>query len=553
MRSEIRFDDLLISSPYGSGDAYESVEAFESGFPYIKEFEISFALESESGEQRVSLCGEQQSANPVGLLSGTLILGEQAFSDGEDFAELCDDYSADLCVVATELEKAGVLNDPFGVHYDVFSIHSLGLSRELVDASNLYEFFDRIPRFVFQHEGVMPQVCCNLVADVEGYYETQEERTKYDPRSAGRDSIRLFTENGYWLTESGRLLVRLHDEDVVEGEGREYDFREDGIEVAEDLIDRQESNFIPDEVRFALSRHVLEDHVVVGLNASVAHVPRDAPRKLIRYVHAAIVAHDLGTTFDYALNHLLPENEPTIPAIHLAFQELYYAGMRHMDETQQRMHPRVEPNAGEVFSDAALSRARNTYYVAALLYREGHMIEAHAMSRLMLEQIAWSFSASGKRDRKEAEKVSPTKAIGSLKKKIEPVGKLYGVLSQYVHLPLRGHDEFINLSNGKSEAVVQFGVHSYYFGQILARLADYWADVYEYTQARHCERLENWVEDASGMVLNPSRPFLKIIEPLLENFRTIYAEQYPSYGDFLEGNWTIKNENENEDADAVLK
>lgn len=439
MQPEIDFNNLLISTPYGSEDVYESVEGFESYFPWIRELEISFVLESEKGELKVLLYDEKQNVKPAGVMSGTLILGKQAFLDEKKFAVLCDDYSADLCVVATELEKAGILSGPFGVYIDVFSIRSLELSQELVDAANLYEFFDRIPRFVFQYEGVMPQICCNLVADIEGYYEKQEELTDYDPRSAGKDSIRIFTENGYQLTKSGKLLVRLYDKDAIGAEGFEFEFgdieNDEDIGFLEEQTDQQKSKLVPDEMEVlqaTTSRHILEDHIRVGLNANAVLVPRDMPSKLIKYVHAAIVAHNLGTTFDFALDHILPERESDIPAIHLAFQEMYYAGIEHMDKTLRRMNPQVEPTAGEVFSDAALSRARNTYYVAALLYREGHMIEAHAMSRLMLEQIAWSFNVFEMKDRETAEKVEPTKAIGKLKKKIKPVGRFYGALSQYV-------------------------------------------------------------------------------------------------------------------------
>lgn len=549
MRGEIDFDNLFISAPYGSGDIYESVEDFESYFPCIRELEISFAIGSESGEQLISFNGKKQRANRVGLLSGTLVLGRQAFREGESFVVLCDDYSADLCVAATELKNAGVLDDPFGDCYDVLFIRSLELSQELVDATNLHEFFDRIPRFVFQHEGVMPQVCCNLVADFEGYYEKQEKWTEHDSRSASKDSVRIFTENGYWLTKSGKLLVRLYDEDANEIEEVEHDLDDDDIDFADEFINQQSLNFASNEVKAELAaadRHILEDHVSVGFGIGMVYIPRDAPSDLIRYVRAAIVAYNLGTTFDHALDHFLSEDCSDVSAIHLAFQEMYYAGMEHIDNTQQRMNPQVEASAGEVFSDAALSRAKNTYYVAALLYREGHMIEAHAMSRLMLEQIAWSFSVCKKRNREEAEKESPTKAIGKLKKKIGPVGKLYGMLSQYVHLPLKGHDEFIDLSHGESSVLMQFGAHSYYFGQILAYLADYWADVYEYTQARHFEQLENWKEEPSGLVLSSNRPFLKIIEPFLENLRSVYAEQYPAYEDFLKNNWTIESEDEGE-------
>lgn len=81
----------------------------------------------------------------------------------------------------------------------------------------------------------------------------------------------------------------------------------------------------------------------------MVHIPRDAPSNLIRYVRAAIVAYNLGTTFDHALDHFLSEDCSDVSAIHLAFQEMYYAGMEHIDNTQQRMNPQVEASAGEVF------------------------------------------------------------------------------------------------------------------------------------------------------------------------------------------------------------
>lgn len=75
-------------------------------------------------------------------------------------------------------------------------------------------------------------------------------------------------------------------------------------------------------------------------------------------------------------------------------------------------------------------------------------------------------------------------------------------------------------------------------------LADYWADVYEYTQARHFENLENWVGDSSELVLNPNRPFLSVIEPIREELENIYAKEYPSYEDVLEKNWSLRDRDE---------
>lgn len=179
----------------------------------------------------------------------------------------------------------------------------------------------------------------------------------------------------------------------------------------------------------------------------------------------------------------------------------------------------------------------NAYYVVGLLYRGGHLIEANAMSRLMLEQIAWAFAAQVMDDVDRIKDLKPTKAIGLLKKKVGIVGNLYGLLSEYVHLPLKGHYQFINLSSGKSATTIQFGAHAYAFGAVLVRLADYWACVYEYTQARHFGELENWTGDLGDLSLNPGRPFLKEMKPLCSQLRMAYERDYVPFDEDLRMAW----------------
>lgn len=185
MQSEVDFSKLLISSPGGAGDEYESAGDSEEVDPYIKWLKIDFALECEDGENPVSVCGGKERVNPIGSLFGALILGTQSFRDGWDFVSLCDECSGDLCVMATDLENEGLLENFHGECNNVFYIYTLELSQGLIDASNLREFFDRLPRLIFQYTGVMPQLCCNLVADVDDFYEKMKKKTEYDSRSVG--------------------------------------------------------------------------------------------------------------------------------------------------------------------------------------------------------------------------------------------------------------------------------------------------------------------------------------------------------------------------------
>ena len=544
MRPRFDLQNLLVSIPGRLNNEYESFVLLEEEHPYIKTLKFDFAIEDENGKVGLALYGEKIKVNPVGRLCGELIYGFQAYEDGYDIPPLCDEYSGDLCVVATDLENDDLLEDAYCGGNNVFYIHTLELSREVVDAPNLQEFFDLIPRLVYLYAGVMPQVCCYLAEAVDGYYALQEKKTEFDPRSAGEGSIQLFLDRGYRFTTSRKLLY-IHCEDKY--------MQDDDDTADERVLEPEDKEACEGNARFGIQetntneigrmeaeagRRLLEDYVQVGFPPSIVHISRNMPDKLIRYVQAAIIAHNAGTPFDYALKYFVPSREPDIAAIHLAFQEMYFAGERHMKETVQRMNLEGEPNAGELFADIALTRARNTYYVAGLLYREGHMIEAHAMSRLMLEQIAWAFSACSTESEAEAEKIRPPKAIGPLKKKIKEVGRLYGALSDYVHLPLKGHYEFIDISDGKNAIRYQFGEHSYMAGQVIAVLADYWACVYEYAQARHFGNLENWVSGSSDFDLNPERPFLGVINPIREELSTIYESEYPSCADYLRKSWT---------------
>lgn len=555
MNDIINLENLLISTPHGSKNEYESVAVFEESDPYIRWLSIEFALEDDEGSRDVSVYGETEKASNAARLSGALILGEQATIDEQDLIRLCDDCSGDLYEMAEELDREGLLEDFDGMGYNILYVHSLELSSELIDASNLIQFFTLVPRYVFQYTNVMPQIICYQVASVEGYYEEAASQTHYDPRSVDKTSPQLFIKNGFTTSESGILLyrivndgIRAYEEDMEFDEEDQEGDQETDFDNPNPSMDEETREWYDDfrdslEKDFALSkRSLLEDPYGMALGSNIVLIPRTAPRKLIQYVNAALFAYDLGIRADYALERFASDLEANIAPIHELFQEMYFAGKTHIDSTIERMHSKDVPSAGETFADAALARAANTYYVAAFLYREGHLIEAHAMSRLMLEQIAWAFAVCEVEDYSAAKKVSPSRAIGMVKEKIKPVGRMYGELSKYVHLPIQGHYEFIDLSQRKTEVVQQFGAHSYAQGAIISRLADYWAAVYEYTQARHFDELENWTESASGLELNTDRPFLSIIQPIRKKLMETYETGYPSYSEFIRSHWTVGDE-----------
>lgn len=577
MNDAVNLEKLLISNPYGSKNEFESVATFEESDPYIRWLSIDFALENEAGSSSVFIYGEAEKADDAARLFGALILGEQALRDGEDLKDICDACNCDLYEAIEELDCEGLLESPDVLECNILYIHSLELSSTLMDASNLHRFFDRIPWYVFQYTNVMPQIVYYQIASVEGYYEEAASKTSYDRRSVDETSPQLFANNGYTSSESGILLYKIVDNgtllpcDNADNSSFIEDNRsaDNGASLDDSLLltkENQELRSLPEtsakqleqdsnddlDKTFVFSkRSLLENHIGLSVGANMALVPRTAPKKLTQYVEAAIFAHDLGVRMDYALEKYVSDSEVDIPPIYALFQKMYFTGKNHIDATIERMKPIGAPSAGETFADVALVRAANTYYVAALLYREGHTIEAHAMSRLMLEQIAWAFAACEVDECGLAEAIVPTKAISKLKKKIKSVGKMYGVLSKYVHIPIQGHYEFIDLSHGRNEVLTQFGVHSYARGAIISQLADFWSAVYEYTQSRHFEKLENWIETPSGLEMNPERPFLSVIQPICEELMREYEENYPSYDEYIKSHWKVDDISDNEPNDAA--
>lgn len=206
MNKKIDFDKLLLSAPYGSSDTYEDVQVFWETDPYIKWLKINFAIEDEKGSLSVDLYGEKEKATSIGRLFGALILGQQAYADGKNIFLACDDCDGDLLTLVAELSQEGLFDEALGDCPNVLYIHNLELASEIIDAQNMRQFFDRIPDFIFQHTNVKPELVAYVIAGVDGFYESQAQKTSFDSRSVDGYSPLIFTENGYTLSESGNLL-----------------------------------------------------------------------------------------------------------------------------------------------------------------------------------------------------------------------------------------------------------------------------------------------------------------------------------------------------------
>ena len=161
--------------------------------------------------QADEFCDPGEADAPVARLDGMLVLGDEIDREGEDFWMTCDSHSGELETLAALARREGLLQTLFGANPVVLLIRQLDLAGEIIDAENLDEFFDLIPRAVYLLYNTHPDLICYLVAEREGYYDEAAEAAFLDPRSVDGYSPLIYSECGFTLDKTGRMLYRVLD------------------------------------------------------------------------------------------------------------------------------------------------------------------------------------------------------------------------------------------------------------------------------------------------------------------------------------------------------
>ncbi|ACB50421.1 hypothetical protein cce_1070 [Crocosphaera subtropica ATCC 51142] len=197
----------------------------------------------------------------------------------------------------------------------------------------------------------------------------------------------------------------------------------------------------------------------------------------------------------------------------------------YIHEARKRLitSERDNPDMGVFGSSLVLERLESTLFSAHLLYSLGNVYEGHAVSRVMLEQIAWAYEASELNDREAISKIKPNQAISKLKKFLPKVGKLYGYLSKHTHIDYHRHHEFIKVENNQNMVVLgQERLDE--CAMVLLNLADIFVAVWECSQRDYLNEFIA-IEYKDNIVnLLENRAFLEQIELILEKMITIETE-----------------------------
>lgn len=193
-----------------------------------------------------------------------------------------------------------------------------------------------------------------------------------------------------------------------------------------------------------------EMEIIGTMHFSVA-VPIDADPEFKAMVLAAGVAHSGGNSaIDYTYRRyreeFLDRFDPTKTCPPGCIKELL---LKVRDRAVGIAKSLSELSISEgspfgVLSGAnALIRLQATFHASIQLSLNGLGIEAEAVIRQGLEQLAWCLRVLEVDDPEESQNIAPNSCISHLKKTFPGAGFVYGALSDAAHLAPRTHGRFL--------------------------------------------------------------------------------------------------------------
>lgn len=252
----------------------------------------------------------------------------------------------------------------------------------------------------------------------------------------------------------------------------------------------------------------------------------DSDQALLEDVSAVLVAQrERLSSLDYARNkaremHLQSEESP----LHL-YHETYLAAAAYMERMIARLDPSglPDPSPGVFRAALALERLPASLLSAHLLYELGHRFEGHAVSRLMLEQIAWALSVSLLDDPSKIQQVRGHSEMKRLTSLVPPAGRLYGSLSKLAHIYSSFHREFF-VESEDGHRVIHAEMRTQEYAEHLLMLADVFGIVWEVTQADYLPGLETVVRTDNEFRIVVDRPFFKECNDIIARFEAFRSD-----------------------------
>lgn len=170
--------------------------------------------------------------------------------------------------------------------------------------------------------------------------------------------------------------------------------------------------------------------------------------------------------------------------------------------------------------DTVFSRLQTTIKSIHFHINFGYYYESFALIRLLLEQLAYAYTASMVSTGEIKGFLSPTESIKPLKKLLPNSGKIYGILSKYSHLDKSTINKYIVFKDEKVFTVH----HSIYFSLeaclFYLHLLEYQNIVFEYSFRNYLKEFLFIKKDNNSYVIKNNFKFKLVNEKLTKR---IYA------------------------------
>ncbi|MCB9151220.1 MAG: hypothetical protein H6641_20870 [Caldilineaceae bacterium] len=267
-------------------------------------------------------------------------------------------------------------------------------------------------------------------------------------------------------------------------------------------------------------RALLEDFELIYVLGYSALIPKGELYSDLRSnVQAAVLATGLGlTSVDYVRKTYLKgerkaDSEYKEDLLREKYNRAYQDAKNYIYNMTTKLvtEGRDEPTVGVFGASLVLEKLSSSFFSAHLLYKLGQKHEAHAVSRMILEQLAWAYAAHGTDDMNIIKRLKPTKCIHELRQLDSRYGKLYGYLSKKVHLDHSNHYDIFETEHGKN-IVIHARPDFFEYGLTILTLADLFGIVWEISQANFLDKYEAITFSNGVPIVNEGREFLKLIE-----------------------------------------
>lgn len=244
-----------------------------------------------------------------------------------------------------------------------------------------------------------------------------------------------------------------------------------------------------DDVRVVTRSSDLDDYDIISIQSISAAVPHKTTESFRHYIWAAMATYAFGNKsvdhvmrqYDYIWQRVrngVFEKNPRILLLRSMMEKIQtISNDLEMKETKNELC--------FVCSKAALVRLEASFKAAYGLIRKEYIFESDAVIRIILEQLAWSYSAIQTNPEKLGS-LRPNKCITKLKDVCPEAGMLYGRLSEWAHIDpfiiteyQRFHKEKIPVVRRSQHNSLQSGVNLIYLSTIYIKVIQTIFEMYE--------------------------------------------------------------------------